>query len=241
MNQIFRQFFDKNSSTYTYLIGDLTSKVAVFIDTVQEFAQRELTTIGEFKFDKIYLLSTHVHADHVTGNAILKDKLGLRAQSILSKYYPDARADRKVGEEEEFKVGSIKLNFLHTPGHTSGCLCIVDHANRRVFTGDTLLIRGCGRTDFQGGSSEALYESVHDKLFKLPQDYLIYPAHDYQGRTVSSVGEEIELNPRLTKSKAEFCEIMANLNLAYPKMIDVAVPRNLNCGFELSPDNDKDK
>lgn len=233
MNSIFRQYFDKTSSTYTYLIGDLDNKIAVFIDTVQEQAARELDTIKEFCFEKIFLLSTHVHADHVTGNYVIKQELGSeRVSSLLSKYYDNAKADIYVGESETFERGHIKLNFLHTPGHTSGCLCIVDHDNRRVFTGDTLLIRGCGRTDFQGGSSQDLYHSVHNKLFTLPEDYTVYPAHDYKGRTASSIGEEKRLNPRLTKNKDQFVEIMANLNLAYPKMIDVAVPRNLNCGYE---------
>lgn len=232
MNQIFRQLFDKNSSTYTYLVGDLANKVAVLIDTVQEHSQRELKTIEELNFETIYLLSTHVHADHITGNALLKEALGNRAKSVLSKYYDNAKADIKFGESDTLEFGSLKLNFLHTPGHTSGCVCIVDHANRRVFTGDTLLIRGCGRTDFQGGSSEQLYESVHEKVFKLPPDYTVYPAHDYNGRTASSVYEEMRFNPRLTKSKQEFVDIMANLNLAYPKLIDISVPRNLNCGYE---------
>lgn len=232
MNQIFRQFFDTQSSTYTYLLADLKTRVAVYIDTVQEHVKRELATAKEFKFEKIYLLSTHVHADHVTGNAMIKEALGEKAQSVLPVYYKNARSDLKLGEEDELKFGSFKLNFLYTPGHTSGCVCIVDHANKRVFTGDTLLIRGCGRTDFQGGSSEKLYESVHNKLFKLPHDYTVYPAHDYQGRTATSIGEEIEFNPRLTKSKEEFITIMANLNLAYPKLIDIAVPANLNCGFK---------
>lgn len=232
MNQVFRQFFDKNSSTYTYLIGDLSNKVAVLIDTVQEHASRELTTIKEFGFEKIYLLSTHVHADHITGNALLKESLGDGAQSVAPTYYERVRSDLKVGESDELVFGRFKLNFLHTPGHTSGCLCIVDHEHKRVFTGDTLLIRGCGRTDFQGGSSEKLYDSVHEKLFKLPRDYTVYPAHDYQGRTASSIGEEMDFNPRLSKPRAEFVEIMTNLNLAYPKLIDIAVPRNLNCGYE---------
>lgn len=232
MSQIFRQFFDKTSSTYTYLIGDLTNRVAVYIDTVQEQVKRELDITKELGFDTVYLVSTHVHADHITGNALIKGQLGERAKSVISKYYGDAKADLQVGEEDELKFGRFKLNFLHTPGHTSGCLCIVDHEHRRVFTGDTLLVRGCGRTDFQGGSSESLYDSVHQKLFKLPPDYTVYPAHDYNGRTATSIGEEIKFNPRLSKSKAEFVTIMSNLNLAYPKLLDVAVPRNLNCGFE---------
>lgn len=233
MNQIFRQFFDKTSSTYTYLLGDIPNRLAILIDTVQEQATRDLDLIKELSFEKVYLFSTHVHADHITGNAILKEKLGhTSASSFISKYYGVAKADNHVGEDDCFEVGSYKLNFLHTPGHTSGCICIVDHQNRRVFTGDTLLIRGCGRTDFQGGSSEALYDSVQNKLFKLPLDYTVYPAHDYNGRTASSIGEEIKFNPRLSKSKGEFVTIMANLNLAYPKLLDVAVPRNLNCGYD---------
>lgn len=232
MNHIFRQYFDRTSCTYTYLLGDLKNKIAIFIDTVEECVARDLETIEEFKFEKVYLLSTHVHADHVTGNALIKDKLGpSKSTSIISKYYEKVRADQLVGEMDELRQGCFQLNFLHTPGHTSGCLSIVDHDNRRVFTGDTLLIRGCGRTDFQGGSSEKLYNSVHKKLFTLPRDYAVYPAHDYNGKTVSTIREEMEFNHRLTKSHDEFVELMSNLNLAYPKMIDVAVPRNLNCGY----------
>lgn len=232
MNQIFRQFFDKTSSTYTYLLGDIPNRLAILIDTVQEQVSRELNTIREFGFERVYLLSTHIHADHITGNAILKKELGdSKASSYIARYYETAKADNQVSEDKDLEIGSYKLNFLHTPGHTTGCVCIVDHQNRRVFTGDTLLIRGCGRTDFQGGSSKTLYESVHNKLFKLPPDYTVYPAHDYNGRTASSIGEEIKFNPRLSKSQEEFVDIMASLNLAYPKLLDVAVPRNLNCGY----------
>lgn len=232
MNQVFRQFFDKNSSTYTYLLGDIKNRCAVLIDTVQEQVKRDLSFIDEFGFERVHLLSTHIHADHITGNAQIKRKLGSKAVSVLSRYYPDARADKRVGDRDTIRVGRFNLEFLHTPGHTAGCMSIVDHDNRCVFTGDTLLIRGCGRTDFQGGDSEQLYESVHNKLFQLPRDYTVWPAHDYNGNTASSIGEEIDFNSRLSKSKREFVELMANLNLAYPKLIDVAVPRNLNCGFE---------
>lgn len=234
MSQIFRQFFDKTSSTYTYLLADLSERAAILIDTVQEQADREFETLKELKINKVFLLSTHIHADHVTGNAILKDKLGKQAHSVISRYYPTAKADIRVGEEDCLTCGSMKLNFLSTPGHTEGCLSIVDHNNGRVFTGDTLLIRGCGRTDFQGGDSEKLYESITKKLFSLPKHYSVYPAHDYKGRTVSSIEEEMELNPRLNKSKDEFLSIMSNLNLAYPKLIDIAVPANLNCGYDPS-------
>lgn len=231
--RIFRQFFDKTSSTYTYLLADLTEKMAILIDACQDCVQRELKTIDELRIKKIYLLSTHIHADHITGNALLKRQLGpSRSTSLISKYYQNARADAQIGEDETLSVGCFNLSFIHTPGHTSGCLCIVDHENRRVFTGDTLLVRGCGRTDFQGGSSEQLYDSVRGKLFKLPRDYTVYPAHDYTGATATSIGEEIDLNPRLSKSRDQFVEIMSSLNLAYPKLIDVAVPRNLNCGYE---------
>lgn len=231
--KIFRQFFDKVSSTYTYLLGDLADRSVILIDSCQDCVERELKTIGELEFQKVYLLNTHIHADHITGNAQLKEHLGSRSTSIISRYYGNARADQLVGEDDTLIVGCYKLNFLHTPGHTSGCLCIVDHDNRRVFTGDTLLIRGCGRTDFQGGSSEQLYDSVHNKLFKLPSDYTIYPAHDYNGMTASSIDEEIKFNRRLSKPKGEFIDIMSKLNLVYPKLIDVAVPQNLNCGYKV--------
>lgn len=231
-NLIFRQLFDKNSSTYTYLIGDRDHGVAALIDSVKECTQRDFNLLSELSFQKVYLINTHAHADHITGNAILKEKCKGLCSSVLSKYYPNARADHFVGDGDELDVGRVRLRFLHTPGHTSGCLSIVDHDNKRVFTGDTLLIRGCGRTDFQNGSSDQLYDSVHEKLFSLPRDFLVYPAHDYNGITSSTIGEEIDFNPRLSKSKSEFVQIMASLNLTYPKLLDIAVPANLNCGYE---------
>lgn len=240
--QLFRQLFDKQSSTYTYLLGDCTSKTAILIDAVKEQANRDVELVKQLGFERLLLLSTHIHADHVTGNACIKE-LFPHATSYISKYYcgvvEHIRADQFLDENSELSTAAdnsgIKLSFMHTPGHTAGCLSIVDHQNKRVFTGDALLIRGCGRTDFQGGSADALYESVTRKLFKLSRDYLVYPAHDYLGRTASCIGEEIDFNLRLgnSKSKQEFIEIMSKLNLAYPKMIDVAVPANLNCGYDL--------
>lgn len=232
INMIFRQLFDKSSSTYTYLIGDRDLGVAALIDSVKECVQRDMNLLSELSFQNLYLINTHAHADHITGNAIIKEKWkGGECTSVLSKYYPGARADQFVGDGDELSIGRLKLKFLHTPGHTTGCLSIVDHDNKKVFTGDTLLIRGCGRTDFQGGSSDQLYNSVQKKLFTLPKDYLVYPGHDYSGQTSSTIGEEIEFNPRLSKSESEFVNIMSNLNLAYPKLLDIAVPANLNCGY----------
>ena len=190
-----------------------------------------------------YVLNTHVHADHITGSGAIKDKL-LREtsqqasapahvhipQSVISKA-SGAKADLHVVEGDVISIGSnVNLTVLSTPGHTNGCVTYVDYANCLAFTGDTLLIRGCGRTDFQDGSSATLFDSVHEKIFQLPDHFKLYPAHDYKGFTVTSVGEEKQFNPRLTKSKSEFEKLMANLGLDYPKMIDKAVPANLMCG-----------
>ena len=231
---IFRQLFDKISSTYTYIIGDTNTREAVIVDSVLEQAERDVKLMGELNLRLKYCISTHVHADHVTGNAKLKlnfehkqqqqeimnEQEPMKLESVISES-SGAKADLYVNETSSLSLGeAIKLNFLLTPGHTNGCMAIVDHKHRLVFTGDTLLIRGCGRTDFQEGNSTRLYRSVHDKLFTLPPDYLVFPAHDYNGRTVTSIAEEKQHNPRLTKSLDEFVHIMDNLNLPKPIMID---------------------
>lgn len=232
---LFRQLFDQKSSTYTYIIADLVLKNAILIDTVREQFDRDSKLLDELGIKTLSLLNTHIHADHVTANHLFKLKFKSSATSYISKYYvsSDAKADKHIGEKDSVQLskGGFKISFLHTPGHTEGCLSIVDHSHKRVFTGDTLLIRGCGRTDFQGGSADQLYQSIHEKLFKLPLDYTVYPAHDYNGRTASSIFEEINFNPRLTKTQAEFIKLMNELQLARPKMIDLAVPANLNCGL----------
>ena len=178
----------------------------------------------------ICIVNTHAHADHITGTHLLKQKVeGL--QSVISKA-SKAKADIHVEPGDRIVFGSRFLEVRATPGHTEGCVSYVADDQSFVLTGDTLLIQGCGRTDFQGGSAETLYESVHTQLFSLPASTIVYPAHDYKGRLSSTIGDEVENNPRLgkTKTKDEFVDIMANLNLAYPKKIDVAVPANMRCG-----------
>ncbi|XP_058808256.1 persulfide dioxygenase ETHE1, mitochondrial [Phymastichus coffea] len=228
-NFLFRQFFDPASSTYTYLLADADSRESVLIDPVIEWAERDSTVIKELGLSLKYAVNTHMHADHVTGSGKLKSLLP-GCQSVISRG-SGARADLLIDGHDELTFGRHFLKALLTPGHTAGCMTYVCEAQGIAFTGDALLIRGCGRTDFQGGSAEALYESIHSVIFKLPDDFKLYPAHDYAGRTVTTVAEERRFNPRLTKSREEFVKIMDNLNLPYPKMIDTAVPANRACGL----------
>ena len=232
---IFRQLFDTSgSSTYTYVLGDPVSKEAVLIDPVKEMVERDLAVVNDLGLTLAYAINTHCHADHITGSGDLKKALpGLK--SVIAKS-SGARADVHIEHGDVVSFGDasnpINLEVRATPGHTDGCVSYV--CDDMVFTGDALLIRGCGRTDFQGGSSEKLFDSVREQLFKLPDDTRVFPAHDYKGRTMSTVGEEKALNPRLGmhKTKEEFVEIMRNLNLPYPKKIDAALPANLKCGID---------
>lgn len=232
---LFRQLFDEKSWTYSYLLADLNTKEALLIDPVLEQAERDAKLIKELDLRLVYAVNTHVHADHITGSGKLKEMLeGCRSViSATSK----AKADKHLSPGDTLGVGSVKLEARATPGHTNGCMTYVWHEQRKAFTGDALLIRGCGRTDFQEGSPERLYDSVHSQILSLPEDYNLYPAHDYKGQTTTTVAEELKYNPRLTKSKAEFVDIMNNLNLSYPKMIDKAVPANMVCGlYEVAGD-----
>lgn len=225
---IFRQLFEPESSTYTYLLGCPESGAAVLIDPVLENAERDLGAVRELGLTLAWTLETHVHADHVTGAARLRSLSGCKVA------YPDGEqisgADARVSELAPLAIGTVTLRPLYTPGHTDNHHCYL--AGDHVFTGDTLLIGGCGRTDFQGGCAATLYRSVHDKLFSLPDDTLVYPGHDYQGRHASSVGEERRGNARLGGGRCaeEFVAIMAALDLPYPKKIDIAVPANRRCG-----------
>ncbi|XP_017876486.1 persulfide dioxygenase ETHE1, mitochondrial [Ceratina calcarata] len=230
---LFRQFFDPVSSTYTYLLADINDKTAIFIDPVIEWAERDKTIIQDLGLTLKYAINTHMHADHITGTGRLKCLLP-GCQSMISRT-SGAEADILLDPDDQISFGRHKLRVLPTPGHTEGCVTYVCDEQGVAFTGDALLIRGCGRTDFQGGSPEVLYKSVHSKIFSLPPNYRLYPAHDYSGRTVTTVAEEKAFNPRLTKSLDEFVEIMKNLNLAYPKMIDKAVPANKVCGLYQLP------
>ncbi|KAM3302170.1 persulfide dioxygenase ETHE1, mitochondrial isoform X1 [Capsicum chacoense] len=235
---VFRQLFEKESSTYTYLLADAShpQNPALLIDPVDKTADRDLALVKELGLKLIYAINTHVHADHVTGSGLIKTKFP-GVKSIISKA-SNAKADLFVEPGDKIYFGDIFLEVRATPGHTLGCVTYVtgDESNqlqpRMAFTGDALLIRGCGRTDFQGGSSDKLYDSVHSQIFTLPKDTLVYPAHDYKGFTVSTVGEEMLYNPRLSKDKETFENIMQNLHLSYPKMMDVAVPANMVCGLQ---------
>jgi sulfur dioxygenase len=229
-NLIFRQLFEKASSTYTYLLADATTKEGILIDPVIETAERDAALCKELGVKLVWTINTHCHADHITGTGKLKT-LVPGSKSAISKA-STAKADMHFEHGHVFDIGSHKLEVRSTPGHTDGCVCFVLNGGEAVFTGDAVLIRGCGRTDFQGGSAETLYDSVHSQVFSLPDDCKLYPAHDYKGHSVSSVAEEKANNPRLTKSKTEFVEIMANLGLPYPAQIDKALPANLVCGIQ---------
>ena len=226
----FRQLFDSLSSTYTYVLADQASREAVIIDPVLEQHERDAALIAELGFNLRYVLDTHIHADHVTGSSSLRQRFG--SKLVLGERAGAPCADIMVKEGDLVCFGRHGLEVLETPGHTNGCVSYVARDPELVFSGDALLIRGCGRTDFQEGSSRELYRSVHDKLFQLPPETLVCPAHDYKGRTASSIGEETELNPRLGGGRTleEFEAIMAGLKLDPPKRMAVAVPANLACG-----------
>jgi sulfur dioxygenase len=225
---IFRQLFEPISSTYTYLLGCPETGQALLIDPVLPTWQRDLQEINALGLKLAYTVDTHVHADHITSALRLRQEAGSRiAHPGLDHFLC---ADVALEEGQPLSVGSIELRPLHTPGHTDNHFCYL--VGERVFSGDALLIDGCGRTDFQSGDSVALYRSIHDKLFALPEETLVYPAHDYNGRRVSSIGQEQTRNPRLGggKSLEEFVDIMNKLNLPYPKFIDFALPGNRECG-----------
>jgi len=225
---IFRQLFDPQSSTYSYLLADAGE--ALLIDPVFDEAPRDAALVRELGLTLLYTVETHVHADHVSGAWNLKRRLGSRiAVSVDS----DAEgADRYLKNAETIQFGNRYLQVRATPGHTKGCCTYVLDDQTMAFTGDCLLIRGCGRTDFQQGDARAMYRSVHERIFSLPDSCLLYPAHDYRGLMVSSVGEERRFNPRLggELSEDDFVGYMNNLGLPHPKQMDIAVPANLKCG-----------
>lgn len=225
---IFYQLFEKESSSYTYLLADPIIREAIIIDPVLETVERDLKLIQEHDLNLLCILETHIHADHITGSSELKKRTG--AKSAVSKKAGVCCADLELEENQEVKFGRYTLKVLETPGHTDESLSFV--CEKMIFTGDSLMIRGTGRTDFQNGSSDVLYESITKKIFSLPEDTKIYPAHDYKGMLYSSVLCEKKLNPRVGdgKTKEEFIAIMKELKLIDPKKIHEAVPANLACG-----------
>jgi len=231
---IFRQLFDQQSSTYTYLLADSTTREAVLIDPVFEQVRRDTALIEELGLRLLFTIDTHVHADHVTGAWMLARRTGSRI--AISAASGAEGAHRYLSHGDRCEFGTRYLVVRATPGHTNGCISLVLDDGTMAFTGDCLLIRGTGRTDFQHGDPRAMFRSVHKQIFSLSETCLLYPAHDYRGLTVTSVGEERRFNPRLGGELCEddFTGYMANLLLPHPKQIDMAVPANLKCGIPPS-------
>lgn len=229
---IFRQLYEPDSSTYTYLLSCPETGETALIDPVLDTVDRDLEVLRAMGLRLTTTLDTHIHADHLTGARRLKSLAESRIAAPAMVGLPCA--DVGVREGQPFRVGTIELHPLYTPGHTDHhhAFLIDDGTHRMLFTGDALLIDGCGRTDFQSGDAETLYRSIQEKFFALPGETLVYPCHDYSGRRVSSIAQEKDRNPRLggNKSLEEFLEIMANLNLPYPRKIAFAVPGNERCG-----------
>ncbi len=231
MNLIFRQLYDNVSSTYTYLLADAGSREAVIIDPVFDLHRRDLALIRELGLELKYSMDTHCHADHVTGSWLLKHATGCRI--VLSKKYGASNVDLAVDEGDVIRFGKCLLEVWATPGHTDGCLSYVSQDRQMAFTGDSLMIRGAGRTDFQQGSASRMYRSIHDRLFSLPDACLVYPAHDYDGRCASTILEEKKFNTRIGggASEKDFVGYMKNLGLPHPKKIAIALPANMRSGM----------
>lgn len=227
---IFRQLFDKTSCTYTYLMASRSGGEALLIDPVLEQTGRYLKLLEELDLKLVKVIDTHIHADHVSAMGKLRD--ATRCVTVMGEQSPTEVVSMRVGDNEKLTIEGLTLRALHTPGHTSESYSFL--MDDRVFTGDTLLIRGTGRTDFQNGDPYDQYHSLFERLLKLPEQTFVYPGHDYKGDTVSTIAEEKAYNPRLNVSSAEeYAEIMNNLNLPNPKMMDVAVPENLKLGLRM--------
>ena len=225
---IFRQLFDSVSSTYTYLIADRRGGEALIIDPVLDKVDRYLQLLTELDLKLVKAVDTHVHADHITGLGALRDRT--RCITVMGEQSKVDVVSVRVAEGDRIDVDGVSLKAIYTPGHTDDSYSFL--MDDRVFTGDTLLIRGTGRTDFQNGDPVAQYDSLFNKLLKLPEETLVYPAHDYKGDTVSTIAEEKAFNPRLqVRGRAEYVALMNNLKLPDPKMMDVAVPANLRIGM----------
>ena len=225
---IFRQFFDSVSSTYTYLLASRRGGEALIVDPVLEKVDRYLQLITELDLKLVKAVDTHLHADHITGLGALRDRT--QCITVMGEQSGVDVVSMRVSEGDRLDIEGVSLDVLYTPGHTDDSYSFL--LPDRVFTGDTLLIRGTGRTDFQNGNPRAQYESIFGKLLKLPDETMIFPAHDYKGDTVSTIGEEKAFNPRLqVRSVDEYVDVMNNLNLPNPKMMDVAIPANMRVGL----------
>ncbi|OUC11662.1 MAG: Zn-dependent hydrolase [Alkalinema sp. CACIAM 70d] len=225
---LFRQLFDQETWTYTYLIADPNTKEAVLVDSVLEQVERDLKLLNELGLTLKYCLETHVHADHITGTGKLRELTG--CEGIVPEHAEVACANREIQDGERLAVGDVQIQAIATLGHTDSHMAYLVNGTH-VLTGDALFIRGCGRTDFQSGNAGALYDSVTQRLFTLPESTLVYPGHDYRGHSVSTIGEEKQWNPRFVgRTRETFIEFMKNLNLPDPKKIMEAVPANQACG-----------
>ena len=224
---IFKQIFDQITSTYTYLIASSKGREALIIDPVLENVKEYISLLNELDLKLVKVIDTHIHADHITGAAVLRDQT--KCSIIMGEQTPADTVEIKVKDEGFIKLDQLKIKALHTPGHTSDSFSFL--VNNHLFSGDTLLINGTGRTDFQNGSAKDAYNSIFNILLKLPEETLLYPAHDYNGEKVSTIGYEKKFNPRLQiKNENEYVNIMNNLNLPRPKMMDVNVARNIKLG-----------
>ena len=224
---IFKQVFDQKSSTYTYLIASAKGREALIIDPVIENVDSYITLLNELDLKLVKVIDTHIHADHITGASKLKKVTN--CSTIMGEHTPADAVEIKVKDEEIIKIDQIEIKAMYTPGHTSDSYSFL--MNKYLFSGDTLLINGTGRTDFQNGSSKDAYNSLFNKLLKLPDDTLLYPGHDYNGNLSSTIGKEKEHNPRLqVENVDQYIEIMSNLNLSKPQMIDQNISRNLKLG-----------
>ncbi len=224
---IFRQVFDNKSSTYTYLIASAKGREAVIIDPVIDNVESYISLLNELDLKLVKVIDTHIHADHVTGASKLKQSTN--CSTIMGEHTPADAVEIKVKDDEIIKIDQMKIKAMYTPGHTSDSYSFL--MNNYLFSGDTLLINGTGRTDFQNGSSKDAYNSIFNRLLKLPEDTILYPGHDYNGKESSTIGNEKKFNPRLqVKNVDEYIELMSNLNLAKPKLIDINVTRNIKLG-----------
>ena len=224
---IFRQVFDTKSSTYTYLIASAKGREAVIIDPVIENVQSYIELLNELDLKLVKVIDTHIHADHVTGASKLK--LATNCSTLMGEHTPADAVEIKVKDDEIIKIDQIEIRAMYTPGHTSDSYSFL--MNNCLFSGDTLLINGTGRTDFQNGSSKDAYNSLFNKLLKLPDDTVLYPGHDYNGKLSSTIGKEKQHNPRLqVENVDQYIEMMSNLNLSKPKMIDHNISKNLKLG-----------